>query len=170
MTYSTGIYRRLDFGINIPDESVEGPGECVPLKEVAESGPTHKRKISDVLSAEEDSNSVSLGGKAVRRSPRIAVKALKSLLEKKQKKAKELTQEQYRELRASKEVQILKKLEEEVYQLDASLHCEMEVISGHHQSAALSVCPIMALDCTHHEASRRDKERLCSFRNHGRRV
>lgn len=55
-------------------------------------------------------------------------------------KAKELTQEQYlQELRASKEVQILKKLEEEVYQLDASLHCEMEAISGHHQSAALSV-------------------------------
>ena len=61
------------------------------------------------------------------------VKALKGLLEKKQKKAKELTQKQYlRELRASKEVQILKKLEEEVYQLEASLHCEMEAISGHH--------------------------------------
>lgn len=57
----------------------------------------------------------------------VVVKALKGLLEKKQKKAKELTQEQYlREFRASKEVQILKKLEEEVYQLDASLHCEME--------------------------------------------
>lgn len=140
--YSTAIYRRLDFGINIPDESIEGPGECVPQKEVAESGPTRKRKISEVLSSEEDSNSVSFGGKAVRRSPRLAVKALKGLLEKKQKKAKELSQEQYlRELRTSKEVQILKKLEEEVYQLDASLHCEMEAISGHHQSAALSVYP-----------------------------
>ena len=81
MTYSTGIYRRLDFGINIPDESLERPGQCVPLKEVAESGPTRKRKISDVLSSEEDSNSVSLGGKAMRRSPRIVVKALKGLLE-----------------------------------------------------------------------------------------
>lgn len=61
------------------------------------------------------------------------VKALKGLLEKKQKKAKELTQEQYLcELTASKEVQILKKLEEEVYQVEASLHCEMEAISGHH--------------------------------------
>ena len=59
----------------------------------------------------------------------VVVKALKGLLEKKKKKAKELTQEQYpRELR----VQILKKLEEEVYQLDALLHCEMEAISGHH--------------------------------------
>ena len=63
----------------------------------------------------------------------VVVKALKGLLEKKQKKAKELTQEQYlREFRASKEVQILKKLEEEVYQLEALLHCEMEAISGHH--------------------------------------
>ena len=62
----------------------------------------------------------------------VVVKALKGLLEKKQKKAKELTQEQYlREFRASKEVQILKKLEEEVYQLEALLHCEMEAISGH---------------------------------------
>lgn len=140
--YSTAIYRRLDFGINLPDESIEGPGECVPQREVAESGTTHKRKISEVLSSEEDSNSVSFGGKAVRRSRRLAVKALKGLLEKKQKKAKELSQEQYlRKLRTSKEVQILKKLEEEVYQLDASLHCEMEAISGHHQSAALSVYP-----------------------------
>ena len=70
MTYSTGIYRRLDFGINIPDESVERPGECVPQKEVAESSPTCKRNKSDVLSSEEDYNSVSLGRKAVRRSPR----------------------------------------------------------------------------------------------------
>ena len=63
----------------------------------------------------------------------VVVKALKGLLEKKQKKAKELTQEEYlRELRASIEVQILKKLEEEVYQLEALLHCEMEAISGHH--------------------------------------
>ena len=37
------------------------------------SGPTRKRKISDVLS--------SLGGKAGGRNPRIAVKALKGLLE-----------------------------------------------------------------------------------------
>ena len=65
MTYSTGIYRRLDFGINIPDESVERPGECIPQKEVAESGPTCKRKTSDVLSSEEDSNSVSLSRRAV---------------------------------------------------------------------------------------------------------
>ena len=142
MTYSTGIYWRLDFGIDIPDESVEGPGECVPLKEVAVCGPTRKRKISDVLFSEEDNNSVSLGGKAMRRSPRIAVKALKGLLEKKQKKAKELTQEQYlRVLRASKEAQILKKLGEEVNQLDTSLHSEMEAISGNHQSAAVSIYP-----------------------------
>ena len=70
MTYLTGIYRCLDFGINIPDESVERPGECVPQKEVVESGATCKRKTSNVSSSEEDSNSVSLGRKAVRRSPR----------------------------------------------------------------------------------------------------
>ncbi|PFX14946.1 hypothetical protein AWC38_SpisGene20863 [Stylophora pistillata] len=83
--YWTAIYRRLDFGINIPDESIEGP-------ETEES--------------------------------------------------QGLSQEQYlRELRTSKEVQILKKLEEEVFQLDASLHCEMEATSGHRQSAAVSVYP-----------------------------
>ena len=93
MTYSTGIYRPLDFGINyFPDEPVEGPGECVLQREVA-VGPTRKRKNSDVVSSEEDSNSASLGGKAVRRSPCNTVKALKGLLERKQEKVKELTQE-----------------------------------------------------------------------------
>ena len=38
-------------------------------------------------------------------------------------------------------MQILKKLEEEVSQLDAWLHCELEAISGYHQSVALSVYP-----------------------------
>ena len=38
-------------------------------------------------------------------------------------------------------MQILKKLEEEVSQLDASLHCELEAISGYHQSVALNVYP-----------------------------
>lgn len=76
----------------------------------------------------------------MRRSPQIAVKALKTLLLKNQKKAKELSQEQFlRELMASKEVEILKELEKKVHQLDASLHCELEAISGHHHSAALSI-------------------------------
>ena len=76
--------------------------------------------------SEEDCNSVSPGGKAVRRSPQIEVKALKTLLLKNQNKAKELSQEQFlRELMASKEVEILKELEKKVHQLDASLHCEL---------------------------------------------
>ena len=130
---TSGIYRRLDFGINIPDESVDGPCQCVSPKEVVDSGPSRKRKkISDFSTSEEESV----------RSPRIAVKALKGLLEKKQKKVKKLSQELYlQELRASKEVQILKKLEEEVSQLDASLYCELEAISGYHQSVAFSVYP-----------------------------
>ena len=134
---TSGIYRRLDFGINIPDESVDKPCQCVSPKEVVDSGPSRKRKkISDFSTSEEESV------KSVRRSPRIAVKALKFLLEKKQKKVKKLSQELYlQELRASKEVQIIKKLEEEVSQLDASLHCELEAISGYHQRVALSVYP-----------------------------
>ena len=82
---TSGIYRRLDFEINIPDESVDGPCQCVSPKEVVDSGPSRKRKkISDFSTSEEESV------KSVRRSPRIAVKALKGLLEKKQKKSKEI--------------------------------------------------------------------------------
>ena len=41
---TSGIYRRLDFGINIPDESVDGPSQCVSPKEVVDCGPSRKRK------------------------------------------------------------------------------------------------------------------------------
>jgi len=52
VTFSTGIYRRLDFGINISDESDERVSE----KEVEGGVPNRKSKISDVLSLEEDSS------------------------------------------------------------------------------------------------------------------
>ena len=55
MTFWSEFYRRLDFGINILDES----HEHISVQEIEVSVPTRKRRISDDLS-EEDSNSVSL--------------------------------------------------------------------------------------------------------------
>ena len=54
MTFSSEIYRRLDFGINILDQ----PDERISVQEIEVSVPTCKRRIGDDLS-EEDSNSVS---------------------------------------------------------------------------------------------------------------
>ena len=58
MTFSNEIYRRLDFGINILDEPVEG----ISVQEIEVSVPTRNRRISDDL-FEEESNSVSLARK-----------------------------------------------------------------------------------------------------------
>ena len=55
MTFSSEIYRRVDFGINILDE----PDDRISVQEIEVSVPTRKRRISNDLS-EEDSNSVSL--------------------------------------------------------------------------------------------------------------
>ena len=54
MTFSSEIYRRLNFGINILDE----PDEHISVQEIEVSVATRKRRISDDLS-QEDSNSVS---------------------------------------------------------------------------------------------------------------
>ena len=78
------IYRRVDFGINNLDE----PDERTSVEEIEVSVPTRERRISHDLS-EEDSNSVSLGEKAARRSPLITVTPHKGLLEKRQTKEKE---------------------------------------------------------------------------------
>lgn len=43
------------------------------------------------------------------------------------------------ELNKSKEMQILKELENNITHIDGSLHCELESIMGHRSSAALSV-------------------------------
>ena len=51
MTFSSEIYRRLDFGINILDE----PDEHISIQEIEVSFPTRKRRINDDLS-EVDSN------------------------------------------------------------------------------------------------------------------
>ena len=49
--FSSEIYRRLDFGINILDE----PDEHISIQEIEVSFPTRKRRINDDLS-EVDSN------------------------------------------------------------------------------------------------------------------
>ena len=76
MTFSSEIYRRLDFGNNILDE----PDERISVQEIEVSIPSRKRRISDDLS-EEDSNSVSSWESREK----------KSAYEKKQTKVKELT-------------------------------------------------------------------------------
>ena len=55
MNFSSEMYRRLNFGINILDE----PDEHISVQEIEVSVPTRKRRISDDLS-EGDTNSVSL--------------------------------------------------------------------------------------------------------------
>ena len=82
MTFSSEIYRRLHFRMNILDY----PEERISVQEIELSVATRKRRISVDLS-QEDSNSVSLGEleKAVRRSPlmkrdRRKSKMLKMLL------------------------------------------------------------------------------------------
>ena len=55
MIFSSEIYSRLDFGINILDE----PDEPISVQGVEASVPTRKRRISNDLS-EEDSKSFSL--------------------------------------------------------------------------------------------------------------
>ena len=64
------------------------PDERISVEEIEVSDPTRERRISHDLS-EEDSNSVSLGEKAARRSPLITVTPHKGLLEKRQTKDKE---------------------------------------------------------------------------------
>ena len=76
MSFSSEIYRRLDFGINILDE----PDERISVEEIEVSVPTRKRRISDDLS-EEDSNSVSSWESREK----------KPAYERKQTKVKELT-------------------------------------------------------------------------------
>ena len=49
MTFSSEIYRRLDFGVNILDE----PDEHISVQKIEVSVPTRKRRISDDLSEEE---------------------------------------------------------------------------------------------------------------------
>ena len=55
MTFSSEIYRRLDFGINILDAS----DQHISVQEIEVNISSPKRRISDDL-FEEDSNSVSL--------------------------------------------------------------------------------------------------------------
>ena len=69
----------------------------------------------NVASKDDSSASVYPSGKAARRSPRIAVKALKKLLVKKTKQAEELSNEKFlQELKASSEVKVLMDLERKI--------------------------------------------------------
>ena len=130
------IYRRLDFGINVGDSIERAPSQitCEKPDNVQEgSSSGRKRKIEDVPYGEQV---------AVRKSPRLAIKALKSVLSKRCKQAEERSHENtLAELNKSSEVQILKELEISISHLDGSLQCELEAISGHQSSAALSVYP-----------------------------
>lgn len=86
------------------------------------------------------------------RSPRIAkrlsavktstVEALSSMLSRKRKQTEEASHYKFLEdLQASSEVQTLKDLESNISQIDNSLHCELEMISGHYSTAVPSVFP-----------------------------
>ena len=93
MAFSSGIYRRLHFGINIENdrsESVSGSNSPEISENVLDDAISQsskgKRKLCDdvpsgenVASKDDSSASVYPGGKAARRSPRIAVKALKTI-------------------------------------------------------------------------------------------
>ena len=130
------IYRRLDFGINVGDSIERAPSQitCEKPDNVQEgSSSGRKRKIEDVPYGEHV---------PVRKSLRLAIKALKSVLSKRCKQAEERSYENtLAELNKSSEVQILKELETSISHLDGSLQCELEAISGHQSTAALSVYP-----------------------------
>ena len=129
MAFSSGIYRRLHFGINIENdrsESVSGSNSPEISENVLDDAISQsskgKRKLCDdvssgenVASKDDSSASVYPGGKAARRSPRIAVKALKKLLVKKTTQAEELSNEKFlQELKASSEVKVLMDLERKI--------------------------------------------------------
>ena len=80
--------------------------------------------------------------KARRRSPRLAIKSLKTLLWKGRNQVEERSREKaLEELNKSSEIHVLKELETNITHIDGSLHCELESITGHRSSAALSVYP-----------------------------
>ena len=151
MPLPNAIYRRLDFGINISNEREIAPSRKTtenPDGVSAECSSGRKRTIEDVLSCENVESEVDKTGpvapdnKAARRSPRLAIKSLKNLLSKRRNQVEEHSREKaLEELNKSSEVQILKELETNIKLIDGSLHCELESISGHCSSAALSVYP-----------------------------
>ena len=154
MPFPDAIYRRLDFGINISNDC-----EIAPSRETtenpdgvsAEYSSRRKRTIEDVLPCENVESKVDTPGPASRgkraavsprRSPRLAIKSLKNLLSKRRNQAEEHSREKaLEELNKPSEMQILKELETNITHIDGSLHCELESISGHRSSAALSVYP-----------------------------
>jgi hypothetical protein len=77
-----------------------------------------------------------------RNSPRLAIKALTKVLSKKRKQTEQRSHEKaIEELHKSTEVQILNNLVEKISHLEGSLHCELEAISGHKSTAALTLFP-----------------------------
>ena len=147
MPLPNAIYRRLDFGLNISSDC-EGSAPNIPSPEnsdgVSEESSGTKRKIEDVSFSEDVASEVDdfPVEKAARRSPRLAIKALKTALSKKRKQAEERSHKRAQEdFIKSSEVQSLKELETEISHLDSLLHCEVEAISGHQSSAVLSVYP-----------------------------
>ena len=109
------MYRRLDFGINIGDCIEGSPSQisCEKPDNVSEGcSSRRKRKIEDVPYGEQDvaseagiSVSVSPVEKVARRSPRLAIKALKSVSSNRCKQAEERSHENtLAELNKSSEV------------------------------------------------------------------
>ena len=138
MACPSGTNRRLEFENDCVDSVPNLPTSKDGNSVSRDTSTERKRKLECC----EDVSPCENVSKAVRRSPRPAVKALKSLLSKRRKKSEELSHENFlKEFKASREVEILKDLERKLAQLDRSLHCELETISGHPSSAALSVFP-----------------------------
>lgn len=149
MPLPEAIYRHLDFGITLSNDC-----EIAPSRETtenpdgvsAECSSGRKCTIEDVLPCEnvesegDTSAPVSPVKKAARRSPRLAIKSPKNLLSKRRNQFEEHSREKaLEELNKSKEMQVLKELEINITHIDGSLHCELELITGHRSSAALSV-------------------------------
>lgn len=84
MSLPSAIYRRLDFGINISDEPASSANQVSTKSSESPHSRGEKRAIEDVSPGDnsEPSVSVSPAVKAQRKSPRLAVKALKSVLSK----------------------------------------------------------------------------------------
>ena len=150
------IYRRLDFGINANNDSMptNSSGTTLGFGENQPSSGTIKRTIEDVSPSDSNANvdtSVSVGSpvhkaprrsQQPRRSPRLALKALKGVLVKRRKQAEERLQgKAVEDLHKSNEVTTLKGLEKCISSIDNSLHCDLEAITGHKNSVVLSVYP-----------------------------
>ena len=126
MSFQKAIYRRLDFGINANNDPMpsNSSGTTLGFVENPPSSGMIKRTIETVSPSDSNANvdtSVSVGSPVQkaprrspqpRRSPRLALKALKRVLVKRRKQAEERSEEKaVEDLHKSNEVKTLKGLE-----------------------------------------------------------